>query len=69
MFRQVILEQAPVRSATCSDSTKESGACTKACLQEKDLHTAVLLHSKEATGYGLLYLTHELLKLNGIDCR
>ena len=39
----------------------------KVFLQVKDLTYGGSLARTEATGYGLLYLTEELLKLNGKD--
>ncbi len=66
MFRQVISEQVQEKSATCTDSTKIRTA-NDGILTGKGLSYGGSLARTEATGYGLLYLTEELLKINGID--
>ena len=69
MFLPEISEQEQERSVTCSDSTRESADCMKVFLQVKDCLLWRSFTRTEATGYGLLYLTEELLKINGKDLK
>ena len=55
------------RSDICSDSTRESVTLYEGVLTGKGLTYGGSLARTEATGYGLLYLTEELLKVNGDD--
>ena len=57
----------PEKSVICSDSTRRLRGLYEGVLTGKGLSYGGSLARTEATGYGLLYFTRELLKLNGID--
>lgn len=65
-FLQATSVQALVRSVICSVSIRESEMYTRAFLQVRASRGGSLART-EATGYGLLYLTEEMLKCNGKD--
>ena len=69
MFLQEISEQVPERLVICSDSTRKSEVFMKVYLTGKGLSYGGSLARTEATGYGLLYLTEEMLKCNGHDIK
>ena len=53
--------------ATCSASISASAICYEGVLTGKGLTYGGSLARTEATGYGLLYLTDEMLRCNGND--
>ena len=57
----------PERSVTCSRQYKRIRGLYEGVLTGKGLSYGGSLVRTEATGYGLLYLTQEMLKLNGQD--
>ena len=59
----------PERSVICSDSIKRIRGLYEGVLTGKGLSYGGSLARTEATGYGLLYLTEEMLKCNGHDIK
>ena len=66
MYRQEISEPVQERSDICGQYKRLKNVY-EGVLTGKGLTYGGSLARTEATGYGLLYLTKELLKLNGID--
>ena len=64
-FLLVISELVQERSVTCSVSIREFVDFMKEFLTGKGLSYGGSLARTEATGYGLLYFTDEMLKCNG----